>query len=170
MFFKEDFSETLKQIVKEYKNISEFAKECEVDRSYISKYINCRIDTPPSPKIIIKIAKHSKGVTTYDYLMNCCGYTSADDEDNFISQYSSNTEDLSVYEKIKFYNTKINETKDFIKVLNSTISDLEEKNKTKNSDIIEDGIEMFRTNLYTENKRLKGLKRELARTKKQNNI
>ena len=74
MFDKEKFSNILNNIVSNYENISDFASISKVGRSYISKYINKRIDAPPSPKVLKKIADFSKGVTNYDELMEICGH------------------------------------------------------------------------------------------------
>lgn len=75
MFDKEKFSSTLNKIKANYNNMTEFAKSADFDRSYISKYIHKRLANPPSPKILERIAKASKEVTTYDDLMYMCGYT-----------------------------------------------------------------------------------------------
>lgn len=74
MFDQQKFSEILNRIVKQYDSISDFAKISTLGRSYISKYINLKLDAPPSPKILEKIANHSKNVTNYYELMNICGY------------------------------------------------------------------------------------------------
>lgn len=74
MFDKEKFSSLLNEIVSKYSSISEFADISESGRSYISKYINKKIDVAPSPKVLNKIADSSKGVVTYIELMYICGY------------------------------------------------------------------------------------------------
>ncbi len=74
MFNKDFFANILKKINNEYPSMTEFAKQADSDRSYISKYINQKLDNPPTPKILSGIAKASKGITTYDELMKICGY------------------------------------------------------------------------------------------------
>lgn len=74
MFDKIKFSEILTKIKELYDSQEEFAKYSGVGRTYISQYMNCKIDYPPKPQLIEKIAKASKGVTTYDELMSICGY------------------------------------------------------------------------------------------------
>lgn len=74
MFNKEKFSKILINIVSKYDSISEFAKYSTVGRSYISKYINLKIDAPPTPKVLQKIADASKGVISYYELMHVCDY------------------------------------------------------------------------------------------------
>lgn len=75
MFYKEKFSKILNKIKETYNSQEEFSKYSGVGRTYISQYMNCKIDTPPKPKILEKIANSSKGITTYNELMQICGYT-----------------------------------------------------------------------------------------------
>lgn len=75
MFDKKAFSDILNKIVTLYDSITDLASVSTVGRSYISKYIHMKIDAPPSPKVLEKIATAAKGVTTYEELMYMCGYT-----------------------------------------------------------------------------------------------
>ena len=74
MFDKEKFSIILEKINKTYPTMTEFGKRASFDRTYISKYINMKLANPPTPKILEKIANASNGITTYEELMNICGY------------------------------------------------------------------------------------------------
>lgn len=74
MFDKEKFSEILKSIYNSYENQRAFAEATGVNRAYLSRYMNMKIDNPPSPKILKNIADGAKNITTYDELMNICGY------------------------------------------------------------------------------------------------
>lgn len=74
MFYKNRFSKILKDINHTYDSMSEFAKKSSVDRSYISKYINLKYDSPPSAEILKKISDASNNVTTYYELLILCGY------------------------------------------------------------------------------------------------
>lgn len=74
MFNKEKFSEILKKIYTIYKNQREFAKATGVNRAYLSQYMNKKLESPPTPKILKKIADNSKEVTSYGELMEVCGY------------------------------------------------------------------------------------------------
>lgn len=74
MFNKEKFSKVLEQINSNYTSMTEFAKFADFDRTYISKGINLKLQNPPTPDILKKIANSSKGVTTYIELMYICGY------------------------------------------------------------------------------------------------
>lgn len=59
MFNKKTFSDILKKINHTYDTMTDFAKKADFDRTYISKYINMKLDNPPTPKILEKIAKAS---------------------------------------------------------------------------------------------------------------
>lgn len=74
MFQKEKFSEILNKIYKSYNNQRDFAKATGVNRGYLSRYINQKLDSPPSPKILQGIADSSKCVVSYIELMYICGY------------------------------------------------------------------------------------------------
>lgn len=74
MFKKTDFANILKKINSLYENQTYFADASGVNRTYLSQYMNLKLDTPPSPKILKGIAKASKGLATYDDLMKICGY------------------------------------------------------------------------------------------------
>ena len=74
MFDIKKFSTILQKISDSYSSITEFAKKSEVNRTYLSKYINMKLDSPPTPKILEKIANSSNGMTTYEELMKICGY------------------------------------------------------------------------------------------------
>ena len=74
MFDIDTFSNTLQKIANTYESITEFAEKSGVNRTYISKYINKKLTTPPTPKILAKIVQSSHGIATYIQLMVVCGY------------------------------------------------------------------------------------------------
>ncbi len=74
MFNKDDFAEILTKIYKTYNNQRDFADATGVNRAYLSRYMNKKINNPPSPKILEKIANNSNGVISYAQLMEVCGY------------------------------------------------------------------------------------------------
>lgn len=74
MFEKDMFSNILSNINNSYSSMTEFAKKANLDRTYISKYINKKLENPPTPKILEKIASASNEITTYETLMRICGY------------------------------------------------------------------------------------------------
>lgn len=74
MFNKFLFSNILTKINNAYDSMTEFGEKANLDRSYISKYINQKLENPPSPEILKKISNASNGVTSYYELMEICGY------------------------------------------------------------------------------------------------
>ena len=74
MFDAQKFSKILQKISDSYGSISEFAEKSEVNRTYISKYINMKLDSPPTPKILEKISNNSNELISYSQLMEICGY------------------------------------------------------------------------------------------------
>lgn len=84
MFNIKSFSNILQKITDTYTSISEFAEKSEVNRTYLSKYINMKLDNPPTPKILEKIANASNNIITYKQLMIMCGYLE-DETENYIN-------------------------------------------------------------------------------------
>lgn len=74
MFDNNLFSKILQKISNTYSSISEFAEKSEVNRTYLSKYINMKLENPPTPKILERIANASHGIIDYQELMQICGY------------------------------------------------------------------------------------------------
>ena len=103
MFDKEKFSNIIQNISSYYKNSTEFSETAEVNRTYISKYMNKKLDNPPSPDILRKIADNSKGLTTYIELMIICGYI-ANDEFGLYKNMNSNNINM-VSEESEHYDT-----------------------------------------------------------------
>lgn len=74
MFNKNKFANIIKKINELYENQTDFAKKARVNRTYLSQYMNLKLDSPPSPKKLRGIADASKGITTYEELMEICGH------------------------------------------------------------------------------------------------
>lgn len=74
MFDKIKFAQTLNTINDSYNTMTEFAEKSKVNRTYISQYINMKLDSPPTPKILEKLASASNNIVTYKDLMIMCGY------------------------------------------------------------------------------------------------
>ncbi|MGM0369199.1 MAG: LexA family protein [Bacillota bacterium] len=53
---------------------TQYANESGVNRTYISKIINQKLDNPPSPAILRKLANNSQGRINYKQLMEVTGY------------------------------------------------------------------------------------------------
>lgn len=101
MFDKSKFAQILKNITDTYESQRDFSKKSEINRTYLSQYMNMKLEEPPKPKILQKLANSSNGITTYVQLMVICGYyeepssniesyihTIFDDISNYSSNYS----------------------------------------------------------------------------------
>jgi SOS-response transcriptional repressor LexA len=73
MFNKERFSELLLSALGD-RTKEDYAQESGVSRGYISKCINMRIENPPSPDILKRLAEASGNKVTYEDLMEVAGY------------------------------------------------------------------------------------------------
>lgn len=102
MFFKDKFASIMTQIKETYSSQEEFAKYSGVGRTYISQYMNANLDTPPKPKILEKIANASKGITTYDELMQICGYTNYMVDSFFDDAIHQNNNKIPIVYDIKY--------------------------------------------------------------------
>lgn len=74
MFDKEAFSKIIQDIISNYESQREFAKVSSINRTYLSQYINKKIDSPPKPEMLKRLSNNSKGLVDYDTLMKVCGY------------------------------------------------------------------------------------------------
>lgn len=78
MFDEKLFKNLLKLAIGK-RTMTEFAKNSGISRPYISKYINGRLDVPPSPIILRRMAQASQGRITYMSLMISVGYITKED-------------------------------------------------------------------------------------------
>lgn len=78
MFDKNKFAVILKNINETYNSQRDFAKKSEINRTYLSQYMNMKLEEPPKPKTLQKLANASNGITSYGELMDVCGYTNSD--------------------------------------------------------------------------------------------
>ena len=74
MFDKIKFAQIIKNIKETYNSQEEFSKKSGIGRTYLSQYMNMKLDDPPKPSILQKLADSSNGIITYDELMQICGY------------------------------------------------------------------------------------------------
>lgn len=86
MFDIKLFSEILQKISNSYNSITDFSEQSGVNRTYLSKYINMKLNSPPSPKVLMKIANNSNKITNYEELMLACGYLEKDMQIDEISK------------------------------------------------------------------------------------
>ena len=139
MFEQEKFSNILKEITNSYGSISELANYTHQSRSYFSKYINLRLDKPPTPKVLEKIANASKGITTYTELLNICGYLPCEINDNVSSLdyklsesiFKDNLHKLSKYNlsdsDLSYITNLLVDRKDVNSVIESKLNDFASK-------------------------------------------
>ena len=99
MFNKIEFAKILTKINNSYDTMTEFAEKSEVNRTYLSQYINQKLDSPPTPKILMKIAKNSHNLITYEKLMAICGY--------IIDDVNKNLDEVRNAEKTLSYNNMV---------------------------------------------------------------
>lgn len=93
MFDKNKFAQILKNISETYESQREFAKKSGINRTYLSQYINMKLNKPPKPKTLEKLANSSRGIVSYDTLMLICGYInypSDTDKIQIVASYVSN--------------------------------------------------------------------------------
>lgn len=74
MFDKNKFAKVIKDIKETYNSQEEFAKKSTIGRTYLSQYMNIKLDKPPKPEILERLANASNGVVSYEDLMIMCGY------------------------------------------------------------------------------------------------
>lgn len=89
MFNKNRFAEILQEIISQYDSISNFAEKSSLDRTYISKYVNKKLEHPPSPDVLKKISNNSNNITNYITLMFVCDYLNDDDYGYLINSKSN---------------------------------------------------------------------------------
>ncbi|MGM0500916.1 MAG: LexA family protein [Bacillota bacterium] len=65
----------------------QYAKDSNVNRTYISKIINEKLNNAPSPEILAKLAKNSRGHVSYQELMSAAGYLNGIE----LSEFSNNS-------------------------------------------------------------------------------
>lgn len=122
MFNKELFSNILTKIYKTYNNQRDFAEATEVNRAYLSQYINMKLDNPPTPKILARIANASKGITDYEELMIVCGHYETTLESTVYEIYTKLKElNKQIY---KQKNTDLYETESAIETFQEYSTDL----------------------------------------------
>lgn len=87
MFNKIKFAQIIKNIKETYTSQEEFSKKSGIGRTYLSQYMNMKLDEPPKPKILEKLASASNGITNYNELMNICGYIEGSKQLNDYKNY-----------------------------------------------------------------------------------
>lgn len=88
------------------RSLNQFALHAGIDAGHLSRIINKKVNSAPTPSTLKKIAEHALGSVTYHELMLAAGYLDAD------INYSEVTD-----EEIGARNKKSKEEPDFIKNL-----------------------------------------------------
>lgn len=73
MFNKDEFKNLLIK-AQGKRTITEYADESGVNRTYLSKYINNKLENPPSPGIIKRLSSKAHNGVTYEELMIAAGH------------------------------------------------------------------------------------------------
>lgn len=108
MFDKNKFATILKEILEKYSNQNEFAHKANIGRAYISRILNMRLNVPPKPSTLQGIANASKDITTYEELMQVCGYL---DLGIKLDKENNKTIDSTIAEKV--FTENINKLNNF---------------------------------------------------------
>lgn len=87
MFDKKKFAQILKNINETYNSQRDFSKKSEINRTYLSQYMNIKLDDPPQPKTLMKLANASNGLTNYNELMRVCGYIHNNTDSHLLYSY-----------------------------------------------------------------------------------
>ncbi len=74
MFDKNKFAQIIKNIKETYLSQEDFSKKSSIGRTYLSQYMNMKLNEPPKPIILQKLAASSNGLISYEELMEICGY------------------------------------------------------------------------------------------------
>lgn len=101
MFDKSKFAQIIKNIKETYNSQEDFSKQSGIGRTYLSQYMNMKLQEPPKPRILEKLASSSNGITTYKELMDICGYSKKTIENKV----------YSIYENLKTFHKHINNGK-----------------------------------------------------------
>lgn len=73
MFDKKNFKLLIEKAMGDRK-ISQYAEDSGVNRTYLSKYINQRLDNPPTPDILKRLSNASYNNISYEKFMEAAGY------------------------------------------------------------------------------------------------
>ena len=89
MFDTNKFANIIKQIKETYDSQEDFSKKSDIGRTYLSQYMNMKLEEPPKPVILQKLADASNGITSYEELMQVCGYFDNTMESTVFNYYNT---------------------------------------------------------------------------------
>lgn len=79
---KDKFLSILNKLKESFGSQNKMAEALGISSSYITKIYDENTKNPPAPEYLKKIADNSKGITTYEELMEVCGYIEKKDRAN----------------------------------------------------------------------------------------
>lgn len=91
MFDKKKFKSLIEKAMGTRK-ISQFSSDSGVNRTYISKYINERLNSPPAPDVLKRLSDSAQNNVSYEELMSAAGY---------INSKKDNYKDVNLLEESK---------------------------------------------------------------------
>lgn len=77
-FDEKEFARLLALAKGSQRSINRYGKESTVDPGYISRFLRQKMKYPPSPQVILRLAKHAYNGVTAEELMSIAGYWSED--------------------------------------------------------------------------------------------
>lgn len=125
MFDKNKFANIIRKIKDTYSNQEDFSKKSGIGRTYLSQYMNMKIDNPPKPRILEKLANASNGITTYKELMLVCNYV-----DDNLNKICGNT--ISLISNPYTNNDEYNPAEQFLLSIIHTYNNLSNSNESSN--------------------------------------
>lgn len=162
MFDKSKFAQILKNINETYINQRDFSKKSEINRTYLSQYMNKQLDNPPKPEILKRLANSSHGITNYNELMSICGYISnIEDKKHVMAQTQSDYLELRKYilENNNFSSSEISEFKKILSIpdnlkyeekLDIFLRTLDNKKKEIALNMVKDSMNYIKSISYVE--------------------
>ncbi|MVX66517.1 hypothetical protein GKZ28_22850 [Clostridium chromiireducens] len=109
MFNAELLSDLIKQAQGDI-SLNNFARECKISSSTLSRIINMTNSCAPSPRTLQKIAVRAHNGVTYDELMKVAGYIASNEDikarvetEKHISSVSAEKEIVKIFDDLKKY-------------------------------------------------------------------
>lgn len=132
MFDKNKFALIIKKISESYNNQREFSEKSSINRTYLSQYLNMKLDSPPKPEILERLAEASHGITSYSELMKICGYLEGEYlKDYYINNYNISDKEFEIAMGNNLSNG-LNEEE--LNALSEIVKDFNERKRNSNLD------------------------------------
>lgn len=160
-FDKHGFACILKSIQRDYKSQEEFAKNSNISRTYLSLYMNEKMDKPPNLNILQKLVDASFNTLSLDVLCDICGYQEI--EDSLHKLKYGNVDFLFKENEDLDIDAKINKIKGYISFIENYKRELQYNLKTILNDsamklLFIDTTHSIKSEISLEEKRLKSLR------------